>query len=228
MSGEKAGEKQVKRSVGTWLLNPFQYVAGWPALLAGLDVMLAAGAVAAAAGARFDGTLDFHQGPPGYRVQSVAFLVDAAAAWLPLGCLLWMGGRLISKSRFRAVDVFGTQALARVPTLLTAAASTPPGVRRYMDYLMDVTGDVLDQVRQGGGQVMSTPSLLGDNPGDAVAFWVCMAVVLVAEVWLVALMYRAFAVSCNVRGGRAIAVFIAALILAEAASKVIIVASAGA
>ena len=36
-------------------------------------------------------------------------------------------------------------------------------------------------------------------------------------------MYRAFAVSCNVRGGRAIAVFVVALILAEIASKAIII-----
>ena len=37
-------------------------------------------------------------------------------------------------------------------------------------------------------------------------------------VWIVFLMYRAFAVSCNVAGGRAIAVFIAAIALGEVAT----------
>jgi hypothetical protein len=225
MSERPEGEVRMGRSIRTWLFNAFQYVAGWPALTFGLVLMLAAGALASAAGGRFDGTLDFHQAPPGYAMPRWAFLIDAAAAWVPLSCLLWVGGRLISKSRFRTIDVFGTQALARVPMLLTALACTPPGVRRYMQHLLEVSREALAQFGQGAGQAATPPSLVGGNPLDAVAFFVCMAVVLVALVWMVALMYRAFAVSCNVRGGRAIAVFIAALILAEAASKVIVIAA---
>ena len=131
MNEERTGGVQAERSIRTWLFNPFHYVAGWPALVIGLTAMLAAGALAATAGGRFDGTLDFHQLLPGTESPGWAFLVDAAAAWLPLSSLLWLGGMLISRSRFRTVDVFGTQALARFPTLLTAVACLPPGVRRY-------------------------------------------------------------------------------------------------
>ena len=40
-------------------------------------------------------------------------------------------------------------------------------------------------------------------------------VLILLLIWMVFLMYRAFAVSCNVAGGRAIAVFIAAIALGE-------------
>jgi hypothetical protein len=39
-------------------------------------------------------------------------------------------------------------------------------------------------------------------------------------VWMVALMYRAYSVSCNTKGGKAIGSFIAALIIAEILSIV--------
>ena len=48
-----------------------------------------------------------------------------------------------------------------------------------------------------------------------------VAVILVTlggVVWMVALMWMAFSISCNMRGGRAIALFILALLLGEAAT----------
>ena len=192
-------------------------------MLIGLVAMLAAGALAHTAGGRFDGALDFHQLPPGVQAAPQwAFVVDAAAAWLPLSCLLWLGGKLISRSRFRTVDVFGTQALARVPTLLTAAACLPPGVRRYGQHLLEVVRQTLNRLALGAGQSAPAAPPVAASAIDALAFFVCMALMVAAIVWMVALMYRAFAVSCNVRGGKAVGTFIAALALAEIASKVII------
>jgi hypothetical protein len=40
--------------------------------------------------------------------------------------------------------------------------------------------------------------------------------------WVVALMYKSYSVSCNVKGGLAIGTFIAGLILAETLSKIAI------
>jgi len=44
-------------------------------------------------------------------------------------------------------------------------------------------------------------------------------------IWMVALMYRAYAVSCNVSGGKAAGVFITALILGEVVSKIILIST---
>jgi hypothetical protein len=41
--------------------------------------------------------------------------------------------------------------------------------------------------------------------------------------WMVALMYKSFSVSCNVKGGKAIGTFVAGLIIAEILSKLALV-----
>ena len=194
-----------RRSIWTWLFNPFHYVAGGRALAIGVGVVLAAGFLGSLSNSHFDGVLDFHTGRP---APLWVFLCQGLVDWLSLAGLLFLGGKLISQSRVRVLDVFGTQALARFPTAVTAALSLLPGYRRY-------TAHLAAQYLRGLPDV-ETGSL------DAVAFALVVLVGLVMIIWMVALMYRAYAVSCNVRGGKAIGVFIAALIVGEAVSKVII------
>ena len=62
------------------------------------------------------------------------------------------------------------------------------------------------------------------GPTDSIVFGIVTIVGLLMIVWMVALMYRAFAVSCNVSGGKSIGVFIAALVVGEAVSKVLMIA----
>jgi len=196
--------------VWTWLFNPFHYVAGWQALGAGLVLMAVAGAVAFAGGTRFDGVLDFHEGGAMPRWTP---LLDGAAALLPLVLLLWIGGVLTSRSRVRPLDVIGTQALARAPAMLMALATFLPGWRRVVQQLLDALAE---------GRPPAVPDAAG-----LVMVLVFSLVVLAAEVWMVALMYRAYAVSCNVRGGRAALIFVPALLVAEALSKLILLAVPG-
>lgn len=42
---------------------------------------------------------------------------------------------------------------------------------------------------------------------------------LLRGIWMVWLMWKAFAVSCNQRGGRAVAIFVAAVLAGEVATK---------
>ncbi len=210
MTGGGAIAKQNRLHVWTWLFNPFHYVAGWQALGAGLALMAATGALAYAGGMRFDGVLDFHEG--GAMPRWVP-LLDGAVALLPLVLLLWIGGVLTSRSRVRPLDVIGTQALARAPATLMPLAAFLPGWRRVVQQLLDALA---------GGRVPPVPDAAG-----LVMLLVFCLVVLAAEVWMVALMYRAYAVSCNVRGGRAAVVFVPALLVAEALSKLILFAVPG-
>ena len=41
----------------------------------------------------------------------------------------------------------------------------------------------------------------------------------ICAIWIVWLMWKAFSVSCNQRGGRAVAIFVAAVIAGEVATK---------
>jgi uncharacterized protein (DUF697 family) len=57
---------------------------------------------------------------------------------------------------------------------------------------------------------------------DAIYFFAATLLMLPLLVWMIVLMYKAYSVSCNVRGPKAILSFIAALILAEILSKLAI------
>ncbi len=191
--------------ISLWLFNPFHMLAGFPALAIGLGLIVVSGLLASLTNSHFDGVLDFHTGRSSPLWLPVA---EGLIDWLAMGILLWMGGLLVSKSHIRPVDVFGTQALARAPYLLAACAVFLPGFKEGCQFLLAViTGQ--------------TSTAIGAFAWLAFAFAIIISIVMV--VWMVFLIYRGFTVACNVWGGKAIAVFIPALIVAEIISKVLIV-----
>jgi hypothetical protein len=127
------------------------------------------------------------------------FPVEGLIDWLSMAVTLWGAGLLLSRTRFRALDILGTQALARVPAILLVVVAYIPGFQAQAMKL--ATGD------------------FGIVPAEMAAFAVGMCVTVLMAIWMVILMYRGFAMSCNVSGGKAIGAFVVALILAEILSK---------
>jgi hypothetical protein len=116
----------------------------------------------------------------------------------------------------RAVDVFGTQAIARLPYLLASLATLTPGFQRHLVVLLDR----VQRIRDGESAASVALSAAG-QPAD-IDLFVYLAVVLfnlLMLAWMIALMYRAYAYTCNLKGARAIASFIVVLIVAEVLSK---------
>jgi hypothetical protein len=192
-----------KRKFGTWLFDPFTYIAGWQSLLLGFSAILAAGYIGSFTKTHFDGVLDMHSGRP---APLWIFLSEGMIDWLLLGILLFVFGKVISKTQFRPLDLFGTQAMARWPTIVSALAITPGAVHRVGLY-------ILEYIRNPSG---TTPP----NPADIAVFSMCTLAVILMTCWFVALAYRSYSVSCNVKGGRAIATFMAAILIAEILSKI--------
>lgn len=201
---ERAWEEKHGRSmeISRWLFNPFYYVAGVKALIIGMLVLVLTGVFAFWSKVRFDGLLDFHMALP--PVPLWINIAEQLLAWLLLGAILWLAGKIISKSRPRVIDVFGTQALARLPYLFVSLTTLAPGTSRIAHEL--ATGRVS----------------LGQLSADMAAFLLVVVFGLVMLVWMIVLMYRAFAVSCNVSGKTAISIFSVALIAGEIISKVIL------
>jgi hypothetical protein len=191
------------------LFHPFHRIAGSPALLLGLAAITLTGIIGAGQGLHFDGVLDTHVGKSG---PWWLFVSEGLMNWISLAVLLLLAGRMISKTAFRSIDLLGTQALARWPTVLTALACLAPGFHRFSEAL--------------------TKSIIGLKPGqvpqlppagpDTVVFALVTLFMLACTVWMVALMWRSFSHCCNVRGGKAVAAFVIALLLAEVLSKVLI------
>lgn len=200
-----------KKNIWTWLFNPFQFVAGSQSLTIGVILIVISCIIGSFSNSHFDGVLDFHSGA---KAPLWVFIFEGLVDWLVMGFLLLFGGKLISKSHVRSVDVFGTQALARGPMLITALSTLLPGYQRFTAQLATLKVD----------EVLST---IQANMGGLILLMAIAFIALLMIIWMVALMYRAFSVSCNVRGGKAVAVFIVAVILGEAISKLIIVKVAG-
>jgi len=190
-----------------WLFDPFTYVAGAKSLALGLAAILLAGLVGSFSNSHFDGVLDFHTGFP---AGTGVFLIEGVVAWLSLAVILFILGKLVSKTAFRAIDLFGTQAMARWPSLLIALAALAPPYQRYLGHI----AAKLKLTNVGGGvSIYST---------DAVFFGFLLVIIVLAVVWMVALMYRAYTVCCNIKGAKAIATFIGGLLAAEVVGKLVL------
>jgi len=184
------------RAWRVWLFNPFHYVAGGTALVAGLLIIVVTSLNGALSHSHFDGVLDFHTGAAApWWVYVAEGLID----WLVMGVLAYAAGRIVSASQFRAVDVFGTQALARTPALTMPVAAMLPGFQRQTERFVTMNPEI--------------------HVGDVMQFAAGIVGILVALIWMVLLMYRAFSVSCNAKGTRAVVAFIVALLVAEGVSK---------
>lgn len=193
---------QERMTFACWLFNPFIRIAGTTSLIAGLFAIIAGGLAAAAAGIRFDGLLDMHF------VQSVPVwlpILEGLLNWITISFLLALSVQLFGNgSSVRLIDIAGTQALARAPLLPTAMVCTLPSIRNWL---------------------VDSPPVFQNFDSAAVGTGVLIAglVMLAGIVWTVVLMWNAFSVSCNLKGGRGIALFVFAVVVGELATKFLIV-----
>jgi len=150
------------------LLNPFTRIAGFSALFYGCVIMLLTAAIAAPCGVNFVGSLNIHVAQPLPFELIFALLIFG---WLTAATCFYIAGVFISQSNIRAVDVYGTFALARAPFLIAALGGLLPGL-------------------------VNLDPLQKQMPMEV---WVFAAVALLVDIWVVILSYNAFAVSTNVK-----------------------------
>ena len=191
-----------------WRLNPSEYIAGGTALMIGLLAMIAAAIGGHFVKANFDGVVDLHLGkeaPMWYQIS------EPVISWLIFSMLLYIAGKIFSASSFRIVDVFGTQAFARI-------AMIPAIPLSYFATLPLKNSDLLNRLSNPSHDLalsstdISSLITVGLLSIPALLFIIC------AIMW----MYKAYSTSCNIKGTKAIMSFIGALIIAEIISKVVL------
>lgn len=189
-----------------WLFDPFTYVAGARSLAIGLAAILLAGLIASLSNSHFDGVLDFHTGAPA--PLPLVFL-EGIANWLALTVVLLILGKLVSRTAFRAIDLLGTQAMARWPTAIASIAALTPAYRRSLAALLE--------------GFRSSPAAPHLGSADLAVFGLAAVVVILAMIWMVVLMYRSFSICCNIKGAKAAVTFAVGLLVAEVVSKIALV-----
>lgn len=176
------------------LLNPFVWYSGEKTLAAGAVGLLASVLVARWGGVTFRGVVS-----SGYGALSVGQLLgQAVAGWLALSALLYGAARIFSKSRVRAVDLFGNQLFARLAMLPVVCLAALPGIRRATERLAAMAPEQVAPV---------TPELL-----PMLAFGLAALALLVG---FFAWSWSGFSVAANLRGGKAAGVYVVCYLLAE-------------
>jgi hypothetical protein len=199
-----SANSEMKLSI--WLFNPFLYLAGAKALLIGWAAILVAGFLGSLNQTHFDGVLDVHTGTTGAPLSF--FLCEGFIDWIFLSVALLIAGKIVAHTSFRLIDVAGTQALARWPTVIISLVTFSKGYQRFQAALAD-------QLSKGNVNVEFASV-------DAVVFLAVVLGMIALICWIVFLMYKAYAVSCNLTGVKAVVSFIVALIAAEICSKTLL------
>ena len=189
---------QQEMTLARWLFNPFVRVAGANSLAAGLAVIVLGGLAAAGAGIRFDGLLDMHFV---HAVPVSLPILEGLLNWVVITILLALVARLFGGgSGVRLIDIAGTQALARAPLGLAAAICALP-------WIQNALAETSSALQSGAFNALGPGALVGS------------LAMLAGIGWMVVLMWNAFRVSCNMKGGRAVALFIGAVVIGELVTK---------
>ncbi len=196
----------------TWLFRPFERIAGGPALVLGLIVILLTAWMAARGGLHTDGVVDLHFWPdPGV----LHLIAQGFINWLSLSLALLAAAWWLRRGRFRVLDLLATQALARWPLLLGVGYLS---IRPISEAIEQGTANMMAAMPEDPSQVMAPPELLLE------AMWLMLiSLPLLALIgWMIWLMYHAYSLVTDLKGQRGIFSFAGALVVAEIFSKALI------
>jgi hypothetical protein len=112
-----------------FLYNPFTQIAGFKSFIIGIIGLLITTVLAFITGTHYNGFLniDFAKDSH-YRV----YLMENLSMWFFLSVFLHISGLLLSKSKIRTIDTFGTTLLSRIPLILAPLIRTIPVFQSFV------------------------------------------------------------------------------------------------
>lgn len=179
------------------LFHPFRYLAGGKALAWGLIVLILTCVFSWQTGVVARGNMSIGYAD-GY-LSLLAVTVRMLFIWVVPATLLYVASLVFSRSRVRAVDVYGTNLFASIPLtagMLLAALSPLRALEE------GVGAGLYDTARLEA--LMATPAMI----------FILVSLLLVI-VWYFWWSYSAFSVSANLKGGKAVAIYAVCFILAQ-------------
>jgi hypothetical protein len=176
------------------LYNPFEWIAGWKAFLIGIIIVLLSVVIADYGNQYYQGAMNIRLVPEA----NLAYgLLSQGVALLCMVMLFYISGRIFSRG-VRFQDVLGTTTLARYPYIIPAFF----GYFFDFDSLNDITMTALSGDISGVGGELSLLVIFG-------------FILLIVLIWYIALLWNAFRISTDIKGGKGIVIFIIALIMTD-------------
>lgn len=182
------------------VFNPFRYIAGGKALAIGVVCIVASSLMLYSGGMIQDSFLHI-----GYADASLLKVFAVQCLWwLAPAMLLYLSGLAITKSKIRIIDILGTTAFAQIILLMIIAPMLLPAVQ-------DSTTVLLSSLQSG-----TEPATKAMISMIVYGIWTTFALILY-YIWN----YNAFAVSCNVKGSKAILLFILVQVVLTIVSNIL-------
>ncbi|GET22108.1 YIP1 family protein [Prolixibacter denitrificans] len=181
--------------------NPFRYIAGGKSLLAGLLILFLTAVTGYFSHTHFPDLISIKLSPA---FPLWYFVVQVFTNWLVISIVLYGLALIFSSSSVRIIDIFGTQALARFPYFLAAVTGFFSAMSKFGRYIL--------YTRFHQGEPVDLTST------DVILVVFLMMLSLFLSIWTIILMYNAFRISANVKGGKAVALFITAFIISMVAT----------
>lgn len=169
------------------IFNPFIYVAGGKALAIGVAAIVASSLMLYSGGMIQDSFLHFGLA----EVSLLQTLAVQIIYWLVPAVALYLCGVTMTKSKIRIIDMLGTTAFAQIILLLMIAPMVLPVVQ-------NATIELLGSLQSGANPERSNMIIM-----VVTGFWSTLCLILY-YIWN----YNAFTVSCNVKGAKAITMFV--------------------
>lgn len=189
----------------TFLFNPFVRIAGWKAFGIGIVILIAATYIGTINGVCFPGVIDvkFTSG-----VHPVNAFVYQVIGLLSVMVVMYLAALVFARGT-RLQDVIGTTTLAHYPYLFIA----------LFGFLSnrEVVGNIEEAAKTLN--MAELVSIFQDN----IMLIVSALLIIPFSIWYIVLLYNAFSVSTGLKGGKAIAIYIGILFIAEIISIVSIV-----
>ncbi|MDR1524088.1 MAG: hypothetical protein LBS79_02375 [Tannerella sp.] len=182
-------------------INPFKKTAGFPALCWGIAGLIIATILSIITGYHYHGLL--HYGPASNPAWW-CFAAEHLIVWLVPAILFYVGGLILSKSRIRIIDVFGTTLFAQIPFVFMNLFALLPAVQTVLktDY-------------------NTPPQQLLTQPGFVLGSMltsVSVIFLIITLIW----MFQALRVSGNLKSWRLVTLYIVAVFGGDVLCRIII------
>ncbi len=189
------------------LINPFQRIAGFYALMAGFVVILCMSYLGVIAKVYFPGILDCLNSSivkdPKIPLSFFLLAYQNVVSWLVLSILFIIAAKIFQQKRMRVIDFFGTVALARFPFLILVG---------FLCIVRIVNPSFMEFKLSQGFQIQNsfmTP--------------VFITVVVICAIWQVMTYFYALKVSSGLEGKKLWMSFIGSIIVGEMISSTLTV-----
>lgn len=178
------------------LINPYKYIAGLKSLILGIAIILVTSIIGYFSNTQFPDIISVKTCPD---FSISYFILQGLLNWFVLSTMLYIASMIISKSKVRPIDIYGTQALARFPYLLASCIGFSSALNDFSKYLQWTL------LKQGESIEVSSIQIV-------IAILILVSS-LILTVWMITLMFNAFKVSANLKGNRLVFTFIIVMIL---------------